>query len=326
MLWIVIVVLTTIICGFLFVVGKNEKRVEDAYGDKKGSVGKTLQWASALAFVIMLSLSTGITSIHPVQAGQVGVVYQFGAIIGQRGEGLQGIAPWQDMTMWDIKIQRVRPETKCLGEKIPECLESFSSETQDVFIRATINLSVSPENVQKLARTVGSDYINKLVLPRLHQIAKDTTVRYKSVDIAPHREDIRASIRDRLKEELARYSIEVDDLLIDNMDFREPFKLAIEAKQNATQEALRQEALIAAKTAEAVQKAEEAKGNANKLRIEAEGQAAANRLVSESLTPALIQWQAVQKFAPDVKFVLLPSGQGIIIDPAALLGQAESTK
>jgi len=103
------------------------------------------------------------------------------------------------------------------------------------------------------------------------------------------------------------------------MVFEKEFEDAILQKQKATQEALKQQELIKAKEAEAAQKIAEANGTAAKLRIEAAGQAEANRLLSESLTPELIQFQALQKLADNIQIALLPAGQGIIIDPSTIL-------
>jgi len=72
--------------------------------------------------------------------------------------------------------------------------------------------------------------------------------------------------------------------------------------------------------AQAEQRAATAQGEADRLRIEAQGQADANRLINESLTPLLIQFQALQRLADNVQIALIPSGNGIIIDPATLLG------
>ncbi len=270
-------------------------------------------------FVVFGGVSTLIRSVQVVEAGEVGLVLSFGDITGQRDAGLSLIFPWQDFKTADIRIQKVRAEGKC-SNGLNECLEAFSSETQDVFVVATANISVNPNDVQNLYRNVGPDYVDKLVRPRLLQILKDETVKYKSVDIAPNREQIRAQIRDRMRGELSAFSINVDDLLLDNLDFRPEFKQAIEAKQIASQEALRQQELVAAKEAEARQKSAEAQGNADKLRIEATGQADANRAINESLTPLLIQFQALQKLADNVTIALIPSGNGLIIDPATLLG------
>jgi regulator of protease activity HflC (stomatin/prohibitin superfamily) len=278
---------------------------------------------SRSVFIGMLVVLGGITTIvravKVVEAGHVGLVYRFGDIVGQRDAGLSLIWPWEEFRTADIRIQSVRPTEDC-ANGLEFCLASFSSETQDVFIQTTLNISVNPNDVQTLYRTVGPDYVNKIVRPRLLQSFKDETVKYESVDIAPNREQIRQAARARLRTELAAFSINADDLLIDNIEFREEFKQAIEAKQIASQEALRQQELVAAREAEARQRAAEAQGNADKLRIEAQGQADANRLINESLTPLLIQFQALQKLADNVSIALIPSGTGLIIDPATLLG------
>jgi regulator of protease activity HflC (stomatin/prohibitin superfamily) len=259
-------------------------------------------------------------SLHIIPAGQVGVVRTFGSITGQVDEGLQVTWPWQEVEPWNIRLQTVVPESRCANGQL-NCLDSFSSESQDVFIGAVVNLRVDPRDVQELARTVGVDYVERLVLPRLHQIVKDTTVAYKSVDIAPNREDIRQAVRDRLETELSVNSINVVDLLVTNIDFRPEFKQAIEAKVKAEQDALTEQNRIQISRAQAEQIAATAEGEANKLRIEAQGQADANRLINESLTPLLIQFQALQKLADNVQIALIPSGQGVIIDPATLLQQ-----
>jgi len=54
--------------------------------------------------------------------------------------------------------------------------------------------------------------------------------------------------------------------------------------------------------------------------VRAEGQAAANRLLAESLTPNVIQFEALQRLGDNIQIALIPSGQGIILDPTTLLG------
>jgi regulator of protease activity HflC (stomatin/prohibitin superfamily) len=275
----------------------------------------------APAFGIYLAgflISAFLFSSHVISAGEVGVVRTFGSITGQVGEGFQLTWPWQEVETWNIKLQTITPDSSCSNGQ-PSCLDAFSSESQDVFIAAVVNLRVDPRDVQELARTVGANYVDRLVLPRLHQIVKDTTVTYRSVDVAPNREAIRQAVRERLGEELAQNSINVVDLLITNIDFRPEFKAAIEEKVKAEQDALTEQNKVQIARAQAEQRAATAQGEADRLRIEAQGQADANRLISESLTPLLIQFQALQKLADNVQIALIPSGNGIIIDPATLL-------
>lgn len=228
----------------------------------------------------------------------------------QLSGGLQFIWPWQRVRIANVQVQRHQFK-----------LDTFSKESQDVFITATLNYQISASAVQQLYRTVGPRYFERLVEGRVNQQFKDETVKYASVDIAPHREAIRKAVRDRLTRELQPFSIGVVDLLIDNIDFSEAFKRSIEEKQIATQQALRAEQIVEQRRFEAQQEIEKAKGEAEATRLRANGQAEANRLLAESLMPEVIQFQALQKLADNVQLALLPSGQGIIIDPATLLAR-----
>jgi prohibitin 1 len=204
-----------------------------------------------LSVVIALLLLLIITKPFViVRAGEVGVIYSFGSIIGQVEEGFHLMAPWHFVTHISIRVQRA----------VLDRLQSFSQETQDVFVRANLNFQVSPKAVQNLFRTVGSDYYHVLIEPRVAQNFKDETVKYRSVDIASNRENIRQAVRAKLEKELSPYSIHIVDLLLDNVDFSQEFKRSIENKQIATQKALEEERLVAAERFKAQQRVEAEKG------------------------------------------------------------------
>lgn len=242
---------------------------------------------------------------YSVPAGHVGLVYSFGAITDQRDEGLQWVAPWKEIKFASIQVQ---------GQKFPK-LSAFSEETQDVFVDATINIQVSPKQIQILYREVGPNYFDTLVRPRVLQAFKDETVKYKAVDIAPNRQTIRKIVRERLTEELKTYSITVEDLLMDNISFSSKFQLAIEEKQANTQYALAQRALVESEKAKADQAIETARGTAEAILINAKKQAEANRELAASITPAYIQYLFATKLAPNVNVMMVPSDQKFIMSP-----------
>jgi regulator of protease activity HflC (stomatin/prohibitin superfamily) len=202
------------------------------------------------------------------------------------GGGLVVTWPFQTLEEASVRVERYDVTD----------IEAFSKETQDVFARATVNYQVSPRAIQTLYKEVGPRYTDTLLRPRVINFFKETAVTYNTVDIAPNREEIRKTVRVRLTRDLEPFSIDIVEV--------------------ATQEALRQQQLIEARKAEAQQKVETARGDAEAVRIEAEAQAQANRLLA-------IQFQALQKLGDNVQIALLPSGQGIIIDPATLLRQLE---
>jgi regulator of protease activity HflC (stomatin/prohibitin superfamily) len=269
---------------------------------------------SVIAYAVLVALFSFLFSVNVIQAGDVGIVYQFGSIVGQRDAGFQLTFPWQSITTQSVQVQRFSNN----GEK-DQPYVGFSKETQDVFIRATVNYSVSPDAVQNLYRTVGSDWFNKLVAPRVQNFLKEETVKYSVTDIAPQREQIRLAVKQRLINELKPYSITVQDFLLDNVDFDQSFKDSILAKQRAVQDAEAAKNKVEQTKAEAQQAVEQATGQANAAVALATGQAKANDLLNASLTQNVLEYAAINKFSPNVQIALIPSGQGLILDPSTFL-------
>jgi regulator of protease activity HflC (stomatin/prohibitin superfamily) len=309
MSWVVSIIIALIVCGAIFTIGRAARGAANP-GTPERFRGMIVMVAGAVLFALWAGLHTAFASIKPIEAGHVGVVYQFGEIVGQKGVGLQFIAPWQEIRTESIQVQRHRFDD----------ITAFSAETQDVFVRATVNYSVRPSAVQGLYRQVGRNWFDRLIEPRVFNFFKEETVKYSTVDVGPNREQIRTAVRNRLATELEPFSIQIDDLLIDNIDFSPEFKAAIEAKQIATQDALREQERIRQRQFEAEQAVAQAKGEADAIRERAAGQADANRALSQSLTPEVIQFQALEKLGDNIQIALIPSGQGIILDPASILG------
>ncbi len=307
--WIVSVLIALLVCGGVILAGR-AARGAAAPGSVERFRATLIMGGGAVLFTLWVGLHTAFASVKPIEAGHVGVVYQFGEIVGQEPEGLQFIAPWQELRTESIQVQRHRFEN----------VTAFSKETQDVFVVATVNYSVSASAVQDLYRRVGPNWFDRLIEPRVNNFFKEETVKYSTVDVGPNREAIRSAVRDRLRAELAPFSIDINDLLIDNIEFNAEFKAAIEQKQIATQDALREQERVLQRQFEAEQLVETAKGEAESIRVRAEGQAAANKLLAESLTPEVIQFEALQRLGDNVQIALIPSGQGVILDPTTLLG------
>jgi regulator of protease activity HflC (stomatin/prohibitin superfamily) len=277
---------------------QKEERME--YPIREGMRRRILRLSVIIGLLLLLVVSKPFVI---VRAGEVGVIYSFGSIIGQVEEGFHLIAPWHFVTHTNIRVQRA----------VLERLQSFSQETQDVFVRASLNYQVSPKAVQNLFRTVGPDYYHVLIEPRVAQNFKDETVKYRSVDIAPNRENIRQAVRGKLEKELSPYSIHIVDLLLDNVDFSQEFKRSIENKQIATQKALEEEQLVAAEKFKAQQRVEAEKGEGEAKLARAEKEALANQKLAGSLTPLLVQQAMIDKLSAKIQLMVVPQGQNFLM-------------
>ena len=315
MRYVIWMVVLTVIAALLFTAKRNLPEMRD---DRQSAVLflAGLLRPAAYGVLALMAFSTLFASVHQVPAGHTGVVYEFGGIKGQVGEGLQFVAPWRDVLLANTQVQR----------RVFDKLNAFSEESQDVFVRASLNVRVSPQTIQELYRTVGPNFFNVLVESRVIQNFKDETVKYKSVEIAPNRENIRKAVRERLERELSPFSIEVVDLLLDNIDFNPEFKKAIEDKQIATQRALEEQQKIEGEKHKAQQAIERAKGEGSAILFRAEKEAEANRKLAASLTPELVRYAMVQKLSDKIQVMMLPSGQNFILDSDILRGGPKERK
>ena len=289
--------------------------------------------------VLLLVLGTiGLTlvrSYHPIPAGSVGVVSEFGRIVGQVGEGPQFIAPWQDLVLVDIKVQRAEFRDGALGR-----IAAASLETQTVFFNVTLNWQVSPNAVQELMRDVGPDFFNTLVPTRVRQFFKAEIVKFEAIEVTRQRELIRENVTQALAADLAKFSINVVSLQVDDIGYEAAFEQSIEAKQVASQDALRAQEVVAQREAEANQAEAQAKGEAaaeiaraegakrsrilaaeaeaEALILEGNAKALANIAIAASLTADLIQFEALKQL-DGVSIALIPSGSNFLLDPSNIL-------
>ena len=356
MIWILGIVILTgvaVVVVLVALVGVFRLPVRTAFGEVMPARDLTRPAITAAVVVFVLA-SIGLTlfrSYHPIPAGEVGVVSEFGKIVGQEGEGPQFIAPWRDLRRVDIKVQRAEFSDRAEGLG---SVAAASLETQNIFFNVTLNWQVSPGAVQGLMRNVGVDFFNTLVPTRVRQFFKAEVVKFTAVDATRLREQIRTNVAADLAADLQQFSITVVSLQIDDISYETAFEQSIEAKQVATQDALRAQEVVAQRTAEALQaeaqaegqaaaqiarargdresriltaEAEKqarvlaAEGEAEALVLEGEAKAQANNAIAASLTTDLIQFEALKQLA-GVQIAILPSGSNFLLDPTNFLRAA----
>lgn len=259
----------------------------------------------AIAAVVIWFVITFFAMVVTVDSGKVTIIRQFGEIVGQADAGVNFILPWQSAAD-EVSI---RTESRTF-----ENLEAASSDTQDVFVTITINYAVSEADAQDLVEDFGSNWFDVLVPSRVRNHTKATFATYPTVNIIPSRDAIRDDIATDLIGDLEDHNVIISDVLIDNIAFSDEYMLAIEQRQVATETARKDEEMVAAFEFQGDQREAAADADAAVTRTNAQAQADANDLINASLTPELLQWQAIQALGDNVEIIMLPSGQGFILD------------
>lgn len=271
-----------------------------------------------IALVAIAILGTIIDIFNPaygwfatVQAGHVGVVERFGKVRESTLQpGFHLTSYFEHVRPVDIRTQRHNYVT-----------EAFSSDIQQVGLTIAVNENISPEAAYKLYTTVGMNYLENLLEPRLMENTKVVISKYTAESLIANREKLSSEVLVKMQGDMAQYGIIVTAISIENIDFTDQYEAAIEAKQVATQEKQKaqteQERMtmeetqqaerkrIAAQAAADVQKIN-AEAEAYAVKIQAEAQAEANKKISESLTNELINYNQVNRW--DGKLPTVTSG------------------
>lgn len=244
--------------------------------------------AFSVLFGIILLKSTFVT----VNPGERGVVIQLGKV--QKtilNEGTYPVIPLiTSVKKLNVRIQKTDIETS-VGTK----------DLQSVKAKVAINWYLDPTKVNKIYQQIGDENQVKtqIITPAITEVLKAATPRKTAEEILTQREELKAVIDTAIKERLAIYGILISEVALENVAFSPEFAKAIEEKQIAEQQAKQAdyEALKATKQAEA---------EVNR----AKGQAESQRLMRQTLTPQLLQKQAIEKW--NGQFPQVMSGNGAL--------------
>lgn len=229
-----------IIGGFIFLV----------YGIKEDE-----RWSKITSFCsFCIGLGCLISSfIGIVPTGYTGILTTFGAVEDRTiSAGINFIAPWQNIVIMDNRAQKVELET-----------QAFSSDIQQVDIKMSVNYSIDQQTAQNLYRTVGKNYYDNIMYPRIQENTKAVFSQYSAENLISQREKLSSTIADLMREDISSYGITVISIAVEDIDFTDAFTNAVEAKQVAAQNKLTAETEQAQKTMEEQAAAERAIITAN---------------------------------------------------------------
>ena len=196
--------------------------------------------------IFLAVVFTVLSMVKTVPTGHTGVVVSFGKVKDYTYEaGVHFDAPWVRVVKMDNRTQKETIQLMC-----------FSSDIQEVSVTYTLNYQINKENAQTIYRTIGTDYFNLVVSPKISEAVKDVFAKYNAESLIESRASVSKQIQDILVEEVSVYNIEVVSASIENIDFTDSFTNAVEEKQVAEQNKLKAQTEQEQKNLEAAAEAE----------------------------------------------------------------------
>jgi regulator of protease activity HflC (stomatin/prohibitin superfamily) len=252
--------------------------------------------AILIGIVITLLLSWRSITVS-IESGQAGVLYKY--VGGTQtdltyGEGLNFIAPWNTMIIYEARQQEITEKMAVLSSEGLEISVELSAWFQPVF-----------KDLPKLHQEKGEDYNNRVVRPSIRSATRSVIGRYTPEEIYSSKRDaIQLEIFEETSKILGRQFIQLNEILVRDITLPPTIKTAIENKLKQEQESLEYEF----KLSKALKEAERQK-------IEATGKAEANEIISKSLTRNILTEKGIEatlKLAqsPNSKVVVVGGGDG----------------
>lgn len=262
-------------------------------------------------FLIAIFVFVIIDGLVNVPAGHVAVIYDRGkGVLNQElPEGLHLKIPfWQTATLFTTKKQVFTMAGQFQGIQDEDAVHGRSKDGQDVTVDVSVTYQVQGKDASFLLQEFLSEngYRITTINPAARSLVYDAISKFNALElVSEKRNDFSNLIQESLKAIYANNKIILHEVFVRNVSFSPEFSKAIEEKQIAEQNI---------KTAE--NRKREAEQIKQKKIIEAQAEAEAIRLKGETLkaNPQVIQFEFVQKMAPNINWGVLPDNIVPLLD------------
>ena len=240
-----------------------------------------------------------------IDSGEVGVMYMrfAGGTVTDRllGEGLRFVPPWDKLFVYNVRLQEIRHTMTALTE-----------EGLEIKFDLSIRYRPELELVGLLHQRVGPDYPEKVVVPEVESALRSIVGGQKLDVIYTASQDVVQRVVTEVLEQASRNYVHIDEVVVRHIELPKPVRERIEAK------------LIEKETAEAYEyRLKIATSEAERQKIEAGGLAVYNGIIGASLSPGVLQWEALQATkelakSPNAKTIIIgrtADGLPIILPP-----------
>ncbi len=258
-----------------------------------GTMAHRLGGAPALVAVVA-GLVALLQCFTVIPAGHVGVVDLFGSVSPTSLKaGINLRNPLANIVKMSIKTQEVK-----------ETMDVPSKEGLTVQLELSALFHLNPERAPEVYRTIGPNYVEIILQPQFRSVARGVTAGYEARALyTSEREVLARLILTDLQRLVEPRGITVEATPLRHVGLPKGLTQAIEEKLRAEQESQRMEFVLLKEKQEAERK-----------RIEAQGIADFQSIVTKGISEQLLRWkgiEATEKIAAsqNAKVIIIGAGK-----------------
>jgi len=284
-----------------------------SFAVKSNAGNPFFKFSAPLRFAGILVIVLGVFSsmFKQIDAGKVGVKSLYGSVQPDVLEsGLHLINPLLDVTDFDIQTQNytmsaVHSEGAQDGD---DAIRVLSNDGLEVVIDLTVLYKITPTDAPKIFKQIGVNYTDKIVRPVTRTRIRDNAVYYDAVALySTKRNEFQQRIFKSIEDDFKSRGLILEQLLIRNINLPASVKATIESKINAEQEAQKMTFVL-----------QKEKQEAERKRVEAQGIADYQRIISLGLTDKQLQYEQIKAqkeiaTSPNTKIIFMGKGSAPVI-------------
>ena len=294
-----------------------------AQRDKLGSGGFNawLRGKKGLAAGLLIAvavLALLVQSLVTVQAGTVGVVKRLGAVRQELNPGLHVIVPFIDHVVIFPTLKKTyeASDTPQSSEAdYPDIIISaLTSDGQQIRVGMTARFMIAPGKAAWIIQNLGTEreYVEKVVKTEIRGSGRRVPTRFAAYDLYTKKSyEAQQALFDEISPKFEKNGLILDEIVIRNITFTPEYAKTLEEKQIALENITTEKNKLEQEKIRKEQKIVEAEGDAKSIEI---------RQAALTKNPTIIQWEFVQKLAPNVQWGIMPDKIIPVIDFKAMAG------
>ncbi len=263
------------------------------FRNAKKRAGKQESSLALAGFIVALIIAI-LQCWTIIPAGHVGVIDFFGNVSDRTLKpGVNVVNPLANVIKFDARTQEIK-----------EVMNVPSKEGLGVELEISLLYSLSFDNANKIYKTVGEDYVDKILIPQFRSVVRGVTASYEARALyTVEREQLAKLMEEELSKLVKPRGITIEAAPLRQITLPARLTESIEEKLKAEQESQRMQFVLQRETQEAERK-----------RIEAKGIADFQEIVSKGISEQLLKWkgiEATEKLAEssNSKIVVIGSGK-----------------
>jgi regulator of protease activity HflC (stomatin/prohibitin superfamily) len=261
--------------------------------------------------IVLIVIGALNACVKQIDAGQIGVSSLFGKVSNEvLTPGLNFVNPLVNVYNVDIKtLNYTMSGVHNEGEKDgDDAIRVLTSDGLEVTIDLTVLYRVVGTEAPRLIRETGLDYKDKIVRPLTRTKIRDNAVYFTAIDLYSNmRDQFQNKIFTSIEADFKKRGLILEQLLLRNITLPNNVKTSIEEKIKAEQDAQKMEFVL-----------QKEKQEAERKRVEAQGIADYQRIISTGLNDKQLQYEQIQMMkglitSPNSKVIVMGKGNTPVI-------------